>query len=91
MPKGIRKIKEVEKVEEVKEIEEKVEVKNTEEVEEVKAKPATLAEAFAYYGLEFRPDVHRIIDLAKIKEVDCDDCTSLEDVLARIEGSKKKA
>lgn len=82
MPRGIKKIKEVEEVKEVEKVE---------EVVAVKTKPTTLAEAFAYYGLEFRPDVHRIIDLAKIKEVDCDDCTSLEDVLERIEGNKKKA
>lgn len=69
MPRGIKKV--VEPV-----------IKSV--VEEVKKdKPTNLREAFEAIGVEYRPECHRLVDLAKEMGVEYQDHFTLEEVLCQ--------
>jgi inhibitor of KinA sporulation pathway (predicted exonuclease) len=73
MPRGIKEVIAPEVIKEViKEVKE--------EVKEIK-RPTTLKEGFEAIGVEFRPECHRLIDLAKEMGVEYQDHFTLEDVL----------
>lgn len=83
MPRGIYKRKTKPIVEPIGEI--VVSTPFSEAPEPIIDEPTTLGEAFAKYGFEYRPECHRLIDLAKKLGVYYKFTDELQDVLSRIQ------